>query len=750
MHTAGHILRTHLTLAALLAAVAAPPPSRAEEPNPTGAASEAQRPAATPEEAQPPAATPEEAQPPAAAPEVSPPAASQVPAEPQPAVAPPPPAKAAPLGEDIVVTATRSPRPVRDVPAAVTVVPREAVERSPSKTTDELLRDVPSFGLFRRSSSVGADPSSQGVNLRGIGPSGVSRSLVLVDGISANDPFGGWVYWRAMPRIGIDRIEVVPGGGSALYGNYALGGVTQIFSRPISPRSISATAEYGSFDTYQVGLRASDRWGPVGGVVEAETLKSGGYPVVAPGQRGPVDGNTPSSDAVVNARFEAAATPDLTVTARGGYFFEDQNGGTRYTTAGVKRLEYGVGARWAPGQLGTFDLSLFGHAAEFTQSRARIDALRVTEAQAAWQRVPAHDVGSALLWTSRPLALAGTHTLTVGSDGRQITGTTHEDLMPPTVTPTSIVHRDAGGTQWLYGVFAQDVYDVSRALALHLALRYDGWANTDASRVELTGAGTSNPTQFARRSDDQVSPKLGLLVRPLEGVTLRAGAYRAFRAPTLNELYRPFQVGSVRTDANESLGPEKLVGAEAGVEVAPAQGLTARVTGFWNDLKDPITNVTISTNLRRRENLGQARVRGVEASAGWRFARVWLATAAYTYADSRVTDAPGQPQLVGKDLPQDARHRATASLAFDDPRLVSAVVQARYIGIQYEDDLNSARMGEFAVVDVSVSRRIGPNVDVVLGVENLFDKQYVVGLAGVETIGQPRFVHGGLRFQPGR
>src|SRR3989475_5960190 len=148
-------------------------------------------------------------------------------------------------GEEIVVTATRSPRPIRDVAAAVIVVPRLELELSPAKTLDELLPIVPSLGLFRRSSSLAADPSSQGVTLRGVGP-GVSRSLVLVDGIPANDPFGGWVYWRAIPRLGIQQVEVVPGGGSALYGNYALSGVSQGVSRPIASQSVQASGEYGS------------------------------------------------------------------------------------------------------------------------------------------------------------------------------------------------------------------------------------------------------------------------------------------------------------------------------------------------------------------------------------------------------------------------------------------------------------------------------------------------------------------------
>src|SRR5512143_798543 len=309
-------------------------------------------------------------------------------------------ARGAPLVEEMVITVTRTPRPARDVPAAVTVVGRAEIDRSPSKTLDELLRSVPSFGLFRQSSSVVADPSSQGVNLRGVAPSAVSRSLVLVDGIPATDPFGGWVYWRAIPRLGIQRIEVVPGGGSALYGNYALGGVTQVISRPILSRSIDALAEGGSFDTGLFGLWAADRWGPVGAAVEGELLTSRGYPVVAENQpRGPIDGNAPSEHAAAAARLEAEVTPDLSFAARGGWFYEDQNGGTRYTTASVKRLEYAASARYAPGALGAFDLALFGHRGAFEQGRARIvntPLPRSAEFPSASQSVPMHDLGAGL------------------------------------------------------------------------------------------------------------------------------------------------------------------------------------------------------------------------------------------------------------------------------------------------------------------------------------------------------------------
>ncbi len=655
--------------------------------------------------------------------------------------------------EEIVVTATRGPRPLRNVPSAVTVLPRAEVERSPTKTTDELLVNVPAFGLFRRSSSMAADPTSQGVNLRGVSLSGISRSLVLVDGVPSNDAFAGWVNWRSVPAIGIQRVEVVPGGGSALYGNYALGGVTQIISRPITPLAAELESEAGSFGTGRVAARLSERAGPVGAAVDGELLTSDGYPVVAEWARGAIDGATPSRHAVVNARAEAEVARDLTVAARGGFFWQDHSGGTVHTTAVVRRLDYSGGARYKPAGTGAFDLTVFGHVSELGQGRARVAAGRSSETSSATQSVPSHDLGGSLLWTGEPLQLGGTHTFSVGTDLRRITGHTHETLYPaPTAPPAAVVGRDAGGEQRLYGLFAQDVWDWGESLQANLALRWDRFETVDGRRTERLGDGTSSSSSFAGRTGTEVDPKLGVRARATGWLAFRGGVYRAFRAPTLDELYRPFQVGTIRTEANPDLRPETLQGGELGLDVTLRRAVTVRATGFWNELSDPVVNVTPDPAVpdqRQRQNLGRARIRGVEADAAWRLAPRWLAAAAYTYLDPRVTRAPDQEALVGKQLPQVPNHRASLSVAYDDRSLVTGSVQLRYLGAQYEDAPNTLPMGEALLVDLHGAWHATRNADVFLAIQNVLDKTYVVGRAGVDTVGQPRFVHGGVRLRTG-
>jgi outer membrane receptor protein involved in Fe transport len=669
-----------------------------------------------------------------------------------------PPAPDQPLVEDIVVTATRSPRPVRDVPATVTVVPRAEIERSPAKSSDELLMTVPSFDLFRRSSSLAADPSSQGVKLRGVGGTAAARALVLLDGVPVNDPYAGWVAWRAFPALGLERIEVVPGGGAALYGNYALGGVIQFISRPITPDTAVAEVEAGSFGTDRFEAHVSDRMGPVGLAVDTELLGTSGYMVVAKDQRGPVDQATPGQHAVLNARLEAQATPDLALALRGGYFFQDQVLGTTYTTATVHRLELSGGGTWTAGAAGSLALTLYGHRGEFEQGRARIAPGRVSEVSSGHQDVPANDVGTSLLWQQRPLQLGGAHALSVGADARSITGTTDEHLNPAVVTPASVVRRVAYGEQVLYGVFAQDVYEVSEAVEATLAVRYDHWTNASADRTQTTNSGTQTTTAFPDRSDSQVDPKVGLRYRALDWLTVRGSAYRSFRAPTLDELYRPFQVQTTYTQANENLKAETLAGAETGVEVAPGAGLLVRATGYWNQLDNPVTNVTVTsgcppagiTTCRQKQNLGAARIQGVEATADWRLARTWILAVDYTFIDATVTSAPGNEQLVGKRLAQNPLYRASAGLTFEEPERFSVGAQVRALGQQYEDDLNTLPLHEAALVDLFATLHASRTVDLFLAVNNLLDKTYLVGRAGVDTIGQPLFIHGGLRFQPGR
>jgi len=669
-------------------------------------------------------------------------------APPVPAVSPPEPG--APLVGETVVTASRAARPRSEVPADVTVLDRADLEQSASPLLDDVLRRVPDVATFRRSSSRVADPSSQGLNLRGVGPSAVSRALVLVDGLPLNDPFGGWVYWQSVPGLSIGSVEIVPGGSSVLYGTSALGGVVNVRSRPLDVPGVEADVSGDTLPSLAIGLRGVQRAGPVAVELTSEFLGSNGYIVVAPEQRGRIDVPAGSTHVTLQGRLEAELSPTALLGAKIGFFDERQNGGTEYTNASSQvrsaSLTLALGPREAP----QLELAGWFRNEVFRQQRASIGNKpepRSTETLAGEQRVPADDQGFSVVWHGPPW---GVQRLDVGADLHRISGTSFERLFPP----STIRERNGGGLQLSAGVFVQDTLRLG-TLTLVPALRFDHWHN-DQGRLEVVPvAGEPSVQEFPLHHESQLSPRLGALWQVIQTLALRASVNHAFRAPTLGELYRPFTVGTVSTAANPALAAETLLGAEAGVEWTPLRTLRARATAFWNELHDPITNVTLVAPVppelqgyaRQRQNLGKARVQGLELAVEARPAHGWEITAGYTLVDSRVLEADLAPGTVGKRLPLDPVHRIAGAVEAHPAPGWTARVQGIAALVQYEDDLNTLPLGTQFRLDAYLARALGEELEVYAAVENVLDRRDLVGRAGVNTIAGPITFRLGVRLR---
>ena len=652
-----------------------------------------------------------------------------------------------PLVGETVVTASRAPRLRSEVPADVTVLDRTDLEQSASPLLDDVLRKVPEVGTFRRSSSRVADPSSQGLNLRGVGPSAVSRALVLVDGLPLNDPFGGWVYWQSVPGLSIGSVEIVPGGSSVLYGTSALGGVINVRSRPLDVPAVEADVFGDTLPSLGIGLRGAQRAGPVAVELSSELLGSNGYNVVAPDQRGRVDVPAGSTHVSLQGRLEAELSPHALLGAKLGFFDEHQSGGTEFTNAGTDvrsvAVTLALGTRASP------DLELAGWFRNevFRQQRARITNQRNTESLAGEQRVPADDEGVSVVWHAPRW---GIQRFDVGADLHRISGTSYERLFPPPGAPPTTIERNGGGLQLSAGVFVQDTLRLG-PLTLVPALRLDHWHNEEGQLERSTMAGTGTQ-QFPSRTETQLSPRLGALWQVVESLALRASVNRAFRAPTLGELYRPFTVGTVSTAANADLTAETLLGAEAGIEWAALRVVRTRATFFWNELHDPITNVTLSQPLadgsaRQRQNLGKARVQGLDLALEARPVHGWELRAGYTLVDSRVLEADKAPGTVGKRLPQDPVHRIAGAVEARPAPGWTARVEGIAALVQYEDDLNTLPLGTHFRLDAYLSRTIGRVVEIYAAVENVLDRRDLVGRAGVNTISGPFTVRLGVRLR---
>jgi outer membrane receptor protein involved in Fe transport len=676
--------------------------------------------------------------------------------------------KPATLLETVTVTATRAEQRIADVAASVSVLGRQEIQRSPAVVADDVLRQIPTFSLFRRTSSLASHPTAQGVSLRGIGPSGVSRTLVLFDGIPFNDPFGGWVYWTRVPLGGVERIEIVDGANSSVYGNYAMGGVINIVPAPPSRRTVELRSQYGSLETPKLDISATDTWGRLRGSLDGTLFDTGGYPIVRQNERGPIDTNAAVNFQNVTAKLQYDFGSRVHAFVRGWHFREERANGKTSTFDGSAEQN---DTRWTSASGGLrarlpddsdLHVSIFADDARFRSNFLAVPAAtpaRSIGRMTLDQTVPSTGIGGMAQWAR---AIGTRQFFTAGVDWRRVEGESQESGRDPRTGTEIILKRFSGGTQQSAGFFMQDVITPASSVIVTIAARIDRWRSYDAHNLERTfpdNEPTANdaPTLPAK-TDTVVSPRLSALYHVNPFIDLWGAVGAGFRAPTLNELYRQFRVGTVTTLANNQLGPERLVVGEVGVRITPAPSLTLRATWFDNGVEDAVSNVTLSSTgtnvVQQRQNLGRTRIRGIQTDAEYRVHSALRLSAAYVYNNATIREFDANPALEGNFLPQVPRHRATLQATYTNPRIVNISAGLQAIGRQFDDDQNirvvpgqsEPGLPGFGLVDLSVSRGIARNVEVFGGVQNLLDTEYIVGTLPT-TVGSPRLVHGGVRVR---
>ncbi|HTJ79936.1 MAG TPA: TonB-dependent receptor [Rariglobus sp.] len=661
--------------------------------------------------------------------------------------APPPVITLAPM----IVTATRTPQPADTLPVSVDLFSADDLQASPAATIDDALRQSAAFSLFRRSSSLTANPTAQGVSLRGLGPSGASRSLVLLDGVPLNDPFGGWIAWTKPPKLSLDHVEIVRGGGSTAWGNAALGGTVQLFTAPLDTTLTKTEAFAGDHGT--LGGEAAATYASASGTsavrVDAAAFHTDGTDLVQTSGR--IDRPADLDTQRAQVTFLTKLNPTTTLTVDTRAYAEDRGNGTPLqrnasheaflsaTLAGTPAASLGPTA-WSA--------VLYGQQQSFSSFFSSVNTTRTAETPANNQYdVPATAAGGAFTatWAHDPDA-----TTTAGADARWVTGETREDYSWSVPLNQFTRRRYAGGDQTFLGAFVTHERVLIPDWHGSLGARLDTWQNTDGHRHEFdpsTGTVTRDD-HYANEDGFAFSPNAGLVWQAAPSIRARTSVYEAFRVPTLNEYYRPFRVGSITTDANPGLKPEKLTGGELGVDFGdPRAGFS--LTAFANEIRDSVANVTLTPTTRQRQNLDLVRVLGLEAGAHWQALPTLRLETDYLLSDARVIDGgAAASSLDGKQLAEVPRHTLTAGMRWWAPGDIQITANLRWVSAQYDDDANTLRLASATTVDLGVSRQFAHGWEVFAAIDNLFNATVETGLpsAGVVSIAPPRTVRGGVRW----
>ncbi|HEV2883882.1 MAG TPA: TonB-dependent receptor [Pyrinomonadaceae bacterium] len=648
----------------------------------------------------------------------------------------------------VTIVATRTETRISETAARVISLNAENLNSTAAATLDDALRQAAGFSLFRRSGSRTANPTTQGVSLRGLGASGASRALVLADGVPLNDPFGGWVYWDRVPRSSIAAVEVLHGGASHLYGSSALGGVVNISTRRPENTALSLETYYGNQTTPGASLFLVGRKGDWGASLSSEIFSTRGYVLVAPAERGAVDTNANSRHGVMTLRVDRRFGSYQRVFGSASFFRESRENGTPLQTNRTHVRQFLLGGEIDSFKSGSFSIRGWGGTQVYDQTFSAVSADRNSEALTRLQRVPVQFVGFSTQWT-QPFGTQ--HTLVAGYESLQVRGASDEVGF---INGRAASLSGAGGRQQTHGAFLQDLIKIGSRFFINAGGRVDYWGNHRAfsATVSVAPGSTAGVISFPNRTESAFSPRLSGVFKINERVSLLASGTRAFRAPTLNELYRSFRVGNVLTLANETLRAERLTGVEAGVRFTASQETAVfRGAFFWNQVDRPVANVTLTAtpNLitRQRQNLGTTRSRGLELDIDARVNQNWKLSAGYVFAAAVVVRFPANTALEGLSIPQVARHQFTFQVRYSNPRLLNFGLQGRASSSQFDDDQNLFRLGKYFTTDLFLSRRLTRGLDAFVAAENLLNQRYEVGKTPVTTLGPPILIRAGIRLE---
>lgn len=614
--------------------------------------------------------------------------------------------------DDVVVTATKYETAIKDVPASVTVISSTdlANQNLPNSDIGDALRSVPGLALRRAYA-----PFPAYANIRGAGSGG---TVYLVNGIPTN-----WQISQAIAVELVERVEIIRGPASALYGADATGGVVNIILKSGS-ETPTATVKggAGSFGRYRAAAAAD-------GKVDRFSYALAGYYEEADGTN-VVENNVNASVHMIDDCDYDKHGVDMNT----GYQFSDSAGLRFFYDYGNNKYTRGrphVGGDWDYNLAGLLYDQQIGKRLTinaylglrsddylhlYDRGGTNYDPRQKRDTD--YSEVPAE---------LRATTVLGGHTVSLGAYyNNQETEQKYKDW-----TSGALLQENKYSVRTMAG-YAQDVWKITDAMTLTAGLRYDHWENYD------NYFSSYNDPDLEDRTDDHLSPKIGLRYNFAGGTSIWGNYSTGFTPPTSAQLYDDRTSGGNPRIPNPDLDPETTQSFELGLQHWFGQSIQGSLVGFYTYTEDKILAWFNADNVWINQNIGRTESYGAEVDLAWYLAENWTVSANYTYNEATVDENPQNPDLEGNDIPFCPKHRANLGVTYSRPENFSVSLFARYTGKQYSDDANTdlaasgddLAMPESMVFDLKGTKHIqvawGPlkNIDLSLAIDNIFDEEY--------------------------
>lgn len=673
----------------------------------------------------------------------------------------------APVMPEIVVTATRTPEPLQDVPASVSFVTGEQIQDTPAQGLDDILQFVPGMTLNEIGPDVG-HPTAYNEGMRGLPPT-ATRMLVMVDGVPVNDAFFSYIQWNLIPLDNIDHVEIVRGGGSPLWGNMAMGGVVNVITHTPGKEEFTGDAaggSYGSYRTsaygaYQVtnGLTLSLN-AAANGTDGYQTTPASWYTYGATTLRSPVYTPTSLDAQSVGVRGDFAPMNDLTGFVVVNYHDVDQVLSTPIGGNDQQTMNYAGQIKKSFPNEGSITATIFHNDTDFDTNNPHILTF-TTEYNSNVHTTLADDTGGSLAWSQNLTGILRNYT--IGADMHYVSGSDTADYYLPNgqLGAPPII---GSGKQLFAAGFAQASLVPIQHLDIVGSLRYQFYENFDGVDTFPPAVGTI-PTSDSYHLDPRVNVRYAIN----DEFAARAAYYQSFRAPTLDELYRTYADTTAGIyEGNPFLRPETLEGEEIGLDFT-RPGIRSQLTLYTSNINNLITSENLPQGplgilgifcgydyktytyltCTRNVNAAAAVARGIEEEVTWDIGKGFSTRLAYTYADSRYTSDPINPAAVGERLEGVPRHNASGSITYVAPTGWRVSADLRYVSTSWGDAtgvVDNLVQGSHFVVDTSAAYPITDHIQAYVQIQNLLDRQYIANnFGGAPILGTPFEVMSGLR-----
>jgi iron complex outermembrane receptor protein len=611
---------------------------------------------------------------------------------------------------DVVVTATRTERPLGEIPASISVIDKEMIEQSPGYRIEDILATVP--GIDQQGQYTFGRGRSN-LYMRGINNTG--KVLVMMDGVPLNNSYEGSVEWNVLSPENIERIEVVRGPASSLYGSYAMAGViNMITKKPRRGNVVKLRQEYGSQETWSSSLSSQGRGEKFAYRLNGGYKTSDGYYSHRPQEPWDIK----SDCEITKIEGDVYFFPGESSSLKLGLSHYERDFGRGYVSNDIEReadkmsLIYDRNSEKVNWKATAYYYKEFQFV-DFAGTSPPYEEV-VQNEEHTW---PFY---GAMLQSS--ISLADWNTLTIGTEYKH--NTIEAKGFNYVGEPGH--YNETDGRQQYISVYLQEEMSLfDENLIVNLGVRQDWWKSFDGSFYDNTYP--QRNADYDEKRWDAFNPKLGLLYHVSGRTALRASAAKGYAAPPLSRLYLVLPRGRVMMYGNPELEPETLISYEVGVDHFFTDSLSLGLTFYHSDGEDFIGNRYLNATTMVYDNISEVRMRGIEAELMYDISETWSAALNYTYNESTIEKDLTAPETEGDNFPYVPKNKGNFRITYDNPDLFTASCSAKYVGERYSNVPNDdgKKLDDYIAVDVYLAKNIWNNFKLYLSCQDVFDEQPV-------------------------